>query len=362
MRFARSAWVVGALWLCSSGCLARQVAHDGCNFRQAVLDMYTAQIMDNLICAAEDRPFVQVGYHALQVTDEHILAGNVGGEFDPINTRTLAEVSRALLTSIHSLASKLTFGGSFNNNRTMQVFADPVLAQSDVYTYYLAFAHDPGLFVCSDVPPPPCAAHMQKRCGKKWYWVPAESAGVFLQLALKTTFMRGPEPPPPVLWDTSIVRVDPYVSAEGHEVKKKWVITLSVPVPNDDGTLYVTADGLKRSFLIDRVLEMPVDPKVPGPPQPAPGPGEPIGILYLRAEPEMKNKIQDQPAEFYAARFPNPGAKSPDLQRLEFAVDAYMQAHPAPASPAFTNPVITLPAPRAPGVECRPACSFGIPQ
>src|SRR5436190_1242118 len=73
MRLPRAAYLVGVLWFCTSGCLARQIASDGCSFRQAVLDIYTAQILDNLICAAQDRPFVQVGYHALQVTDEHVV-------------------------------------------------------------------------------------------------------------------------------------------------------------------------------------------------------------------------------------------------------------------------------------------------
>src|SRR5690242_2608426 len=73
-------FALAAVALCASGCQATQMAHDGINFRQALLSMYTDQAMDNLIRARTNMPFVQLEYKDLlvQVTDQYFgeLANN----------------------------------------------------------------------------------------------------------------------------------------------------------------------------------------------------------------------------------------------------------------------------------------------
>ena len=68
---------IGCTLTGTSGCLARQIAKDGTDFRQALLDMYTDQAMDNLIRARNNMPFVQVAYRNLLVQDTDKLSGKL---------------------------------------------------------------------------------------------------------------------------------------------------------------------------------------------------------------------------------------------------------------------------------------------
>lgn len=336
--------------VCSSGCLARQVAADGCGFRQALLDMYADQVMDNLIHAAENRALVQLSYRALTVTDIQYFKASVGGEIDPTSSKTLATATLAVLSTMQSVTSKLLFGTSLERDRQMQIYADPVVATDDVYTYYLAFAHDPTLFVCSDTPPP-CPVHVQKKCGHKWYWVPEDAAGVFLQLALHTTFMRGTDPPPPVVWATTIQKIETECGAFGEPLQNKYVVYLAPPVPNDKGLLFIdTADGKGLELPIQAIDQMPYkcsDSKQPGPQQQGvkgPPRGTQMGMLYTQAAPDVAKQfgtLTGQSARFYSENYPNKGVQSPDRARLEEAVQAYQAMRKAAAAP----PAMAVPVP-----------------
>src|SRR4051812_43482077 len=79
--------VLPLLLLISSGCLARQVARDGINVRQAVLDIYTDQIMDNLIRAKTCQPFVQLAYSAILVQDVDNVSGSAGETYGDNSVR-----------------------------------------------------------------------------------------------------------------------------------------------------------------------------------------------------------------------------------------------------------------------------------
>src|SRR6478609_1021654 len=61
-----------------AGCTARQLARDTDQFRVAVCDLYTEQVMDNLIRARTYQAFVHLGYRDIlaQTTDD--VAGNIG--------------------------------------------------------------------------------------------------------------------------------------------------------------------------------------------------------------------------------------------------------------------------------------------
>jgi hypothetical protein len=380
-----------AVTISSSGCLARQVAADGRNFRQALLDMYTDQIMDNLIRAAENRAFVQISYRALTVTDAQILKANLGAEADPTQTNTVLRTTAALVSNMYGATTKLLYGSSLERDRTMQIFADPVLAKDDVYTYYLAFAHDPSLFVCSDRPP--CGpVHIKKKCGGKWYWVPDDAAGVFLQLALRTTFMRGTDPPPPLLWDTTIDDVQVVETLYKGKDKDKQpsgfnvVVKLKKAVPNSDGLLFIdTADGnqyerrvlhwpspkkkdeemvqeLQTQISIDEAAKL-FDKKEQA------VSADTVGAI-------LRDKLKDRPAQFYTTAKENRGELPLDRQRLEAAVKAYneyrkgllepvvpatsLHSEPSPqtvvrscVTTAPTNPVEETARPRL--------CTFGRP-
>src|SRR5690349_14841759 len=75
-RFARTLTAVGCCLFVLPGCLARQVARDGRDLRGAIQDLYTDQVMDNLIRAYEGLPFVQLAYHDLVVQDANSLTAS----------------------------------------------------------------------------------------------------------------------------------------------------------------------------------------------------------------------------------------------------------------------------------------------
>src|SRR6516162_5139856 len=124
MRMSGSILLFWCCCLFMPGCLARQVAADGRNFRQALLEMYTDQVMDNLIRASENMPFVQLAYRNLTVTDLQTVKASLGDESDPTKMKTVAELTAALLQSVHGYTNKLFYNGGFERDRQMQFQAD----------------------------------------------------------------------------------------------------------------------------------------------------------------------------------------------------------------------------------------------
>src|SRR5262245_4942506 len=146
-RVAQVALLCGALCL-SAGCLAHQVAKDGITFRQAIIDLYTYQAMDNLIRARCNMPFVQLAYSDMNVTDstDAMAEGTAMRSVETARDLFLASAMRTI-TSMGSLT------GNVHAQCSMSFRADPVTDQNDIYEAYLKFARDPGLLVESDCPP-----------------------------------------------------------------------------------------------------------------------------------------------------------------------------------------------------------------
>jgi hypothetical protein len=189
-RLVRCGLVMACVFL-FSGCLARQVACDGKGFRQSLLDMYTDQVMDNLIRARCGQAFVQLAYRDLLVQDYDTLTATAGNENLSQGVRATGPVGQ-LVSLARTFSNKFTVGGSGRLDKTLSFHADPITDKNEIYEYYLAFAMDNTLLVETDTKPD-FPVHIIRQCGKKYYWVPCDAAGVFQQLCLKTTFMRGPE-------------------------------------------------------------------------------------------------------------------------------------------------------------------------
>ncbi len=154
----------------ATGCRARQLQHDQDSIRVAIMNMYSNQIMDNLIRAHQGYPFVQVDYTSVtgQITQES--NGELHGE---------------------SPASLWTFGLGASQNNQLSINAAPVLDNDEVYHSYLRFARDPDKFIVTKTPPPPGAAHVSACCNRMYYWVPVDQADAYQRLALSVTVTRG---------------------------------------------------------------------------------------------------------------------------------------------------------------------------
>jgi hypothetical protein len=302
-----------ALVSLSGGCLTRQVAKDGVNFRQSLLDMYTDQIMDNLIRASQNRPFVQLAYRNLIVTDVQADKVTAANEADPTNSRTVAASTSAFLSSMRNFTDRVILGATAERDRTMQFLADPVTGKNDIYEYYTAFASDPELF-CTSTDEPTCAVHIKKKCEGKWYWVPANAGGVFLELSLKTTFMRGPQTPPPIYWESRIASVAHRIdSVTGKPRASEYVITFFEPVPNDQMPgFYLTVD-------LDGCRELSIPLMHFGAVQ---YPIPPTNILFAQYNSELPD-LTNRRVKVFAPNMPNLGSESPAEIRLDQAVENY---------------------------------------
>lgn len=155
------------------GCRAHQIQHDQDRIRVAIMDMYSNQIMDNLIRAHDGHPFVQVDYTSVtgQITQEAngtLESTFLKGAYSPWN---------------------LHLGG--NQNNQLSINAAPVLDNDEVYFAYLRFARDPDKFIVSCEAPPKGAAHVCVCCNEQFYWVPTGEADAYQALAMAVTVTRG---------------------------------------------------------------------------------------------------------------------------------------------------------------------------
>ncbi|HJZ56898.1 MAG TPA: hypothetical protein VKE74_18155 [Gemmataceae bacterium] len=300
-----------------SGCLAKQAARDGVGSRQAILDLYTDQVMDNLIRARCGRPFVQLAYRDITVQDSDQLTGAVQDSYLAQTDRTSNAVS-VVTGVVRRFSNSLQLSGGARRDRTISFKADPITDKNDIYEYYLAFALDPGLFVESDTPPP-CPVHILKQCGKKYYWVPCEAGGVFLQLCLKTTFMRGPEKVAGPDYFEAVVK-DVVVEKREQGVIYGYVI-FDRAVKNDKGYMLATLNDGRQV----RIRLTPLTKPVTGV-----GTVTEIGTDVTAFEVEWNSEklkfteenLRNAKAKIFRQNyFPPPPPVSPDLQRLNDNLD-----------------------------------------
>ncbi|WP_157368993.1 hypothetical protein [Zavarzinella formosa] len=211
--------------------------------------------MENLIRAHDKLPFVQVAYADITVQDNDQLGATLGGSqslteqlFDPIQ---------------RTYATMFSPGGSATRSRTMSFVANPVTDQNDVYEAYIKFACDPTLFMVSD-DDPGCAAHIVRKQCKKYYWVPKEASQEFFNLAMTTTFLRGPEAAPPGAYEGTILSVTSVVKTnlkDGMPIIPTLPgdlttaqLNLSMPVPSGDATMVAKlTDGRTIRVFLKRI-------------------------------------------------------------------------------------------------------------
>jgi hypothetical protein len=177
----------------STGCYRSQIRNDGDQVRQALLDMYTSQTMDNLIRARRDLPFVQLNYHdvIIQATDQY--TGTLSNNQTFTGSRSLSYGAALAGTLMHTVGSAFTFGGTAQRQDLLSFKADPITDQDDIYDQYVAFAKNPNNLMVSTSSPPKEAVHEQlvRKCDGLYYYIPCSASSEFMNLVLLTTFQRG---------------------------------------------------------------------------------------------------------------------------------------------------------------------------
>ena len=169
------------------GCAVRELRDDQDKIRCALLDLYTNQIIDNLIRASNGMPIIQLDYSNAQAS---ITVKETGSLSDSVATTRSTVLNRA--AAITSAITRTTLNtvmasSSADHSNQVSVVASPVITSNEVYDGYIAFLTLPGSLQVSAGPPPEGVAHICKKCGGQYYWVPAEFKREFLRLALLTT-------------------------------------------------------------------------------------------------------------------------------------------------------------------------------
>ena len=240
------------------GCRAHQLQQDQDAIRIAVMDMYTNQIMDNLVRAHNGYPFVQMQYQDITGTVGN--DGSIGAGVADVGSRLM----------------DITFGGSQRN--VLTVTANPVTDNDAVYLAFLDFVRpQAGNFFCTCDPPPCGAAHMSVCCDGMYYWVPADKKHEFLRLALSTSVMSkggGIKIPESHISNISEVseltttppeyathKIDQQFIDNNKKAHKGDISGLSIDfrvkfedyLPAGPGTLTAEIDGKEYSFNVDRL-------------------------------------------------------------------------------------------------------------
>jgi hypothetical protein len=245
----RSLIAASLCFLTLSGCAVQQLQKDHDQIRTALLDLYTNQIIDNLIRAHNGLPIIQLDYTnataLVTVLDSESLSDNVASTATTVTSNSLTPTLTNTLTNggtltmsaapafvtaamgtvtnvlartysavvTHGIANTISGSSSHSNSNQVALTATPVTTSNDVYDAYLHFLTIPGALQATSEPPCEGMAIICKKVGKLYYWVPVDFRKDFLALSLHTTAQRGM----PVL------------------DQPNFFVTLMQVVPNEDG-------------------------------------------------------------------------------------------------------------------------------
>jgi len=245
-------WVFGIV-LCGtmlSGCAVHEVHKDHDLIRTTLLDLYTNQIIDNLIRAKNAMPIIQLDYQ--QVSAMVTIANSISGsDTQAVTANNLLTIPAATLAATRTVMTTLM--GSLGNTNTNQVTigATPLITSNEVYDAYLQFLDEeknPGSLMVTCDPPNSGDAHICRKCDGKYYWVPVIYRDLFFKLALLTTARRGKPLADPDAYYTVVAKrlegepKDGSTLPNGTVTKKLVTVLLDKAIPNDSGYIIFNDD------------------------------------------------------------------------------------------------------------------------
>jgi hypothetical protein len=235
-----------------SGCAVRQVHKDHDLIRTTLLDLYTNQIIDNLIRAKNGMPIIQLDYTqaTAMVTNTNSISGS---DSQAVTANNLWTIPAATLAATRTIATTLTGNLGNTNANQVTIAAAPVTTTNAVYDAYLQFLDDeknPGSLMVTAHPPQPGTAHVCRKVHGMYYWVPITYQQLFFRLALLTTAQRGAPLDAP---DTSfLVAIEGIVGdprpGQNPAKNKQVVIKVDKELPNDSGYLKFEGDPTQTQY------------------------------------------------------------------------------------------------------------------
>ena len=235
-----------------SGCAVHQVHKDHDLIRNTLLDLYTNQIIDNLIRAKNGMPIIQLDYTqaTAMVTNTNSIAGS---DSQAVTANNLLTIPAATLAATRTIAT--TLAGNLGNTNANQVTiaAAPVTTTNTVYDAYLQFLDEeknPGSLMVTPDPPKPGSAHICRKVHGMYYWVPVTYQQLFFRLALLTTAQRGaPLAAPDTDFRVTVEGMsgDPR-PGQNPAKNQQVVVKVDKEIPNDTGYLVFDGDPKQRQY------------------------------------------------------------------------------------------------------------------
>ena len=237
--------ILWSIFLVVSGisCRAQHLQKDQDQFRYALLDLYTDQIMDNLIRAQGRLPLVQLDYSDITGT----ITQDVSGSLDGVRTNASGAITRML-----------TLGVKGGKSIQLTVTANPVVDDPGLYDAYSEFASRPDRLMVTCNEPEAGTAHIVRQCGEQYYWVPIKYKDEFFKLALRTTVKRSEPVSQPDTFDYKVVGKTGEAKETGKDLEGKWtqyefLIQFQNEVPNDSGFFLLAVKGQVYRFSLRKI-------------------------------------------------------------------------------------------------------------
>jgi hypothetical protein len=222
----------------STGCAVSELRSDQDRIRATLLDLYTNQIMDNLIRAGNGMPIIQIDYTNATATITVSETASLNDSFSTTHTNALTLITSPTLVIGKTALEALTGNLGATHSNQVALTATPVTNCNEVYDAYLEFLALPGSLRCTSTPPAEGTAHICKKCGEQYYWIPAEYKTQFLGLALATTAQRkkGLGLPPIEYYEAKLVDIiNP--TPQLKDGQASMTVRFDRKVPNDSGWL-----------------------------------------------------------------------------------------------------------------------------
>lgn len=228
----------------------RELRTDQHGIRQAVLGLYTEQLMDNLIRVACHQPFVHVDYKDFSGTVETTAKGkaSVGTTEKDLNPRLFpAGVPPPMNQEALSNEMTHTLGAETEATQktVLNMTGDPVTDSPSVYDAYMDFVSR-GFLRASKCPPRQTECHIVRRRGSTYYWIHANDSKEYLLLFLRTTVKRSDTTADPYFRSKAFAVVSHKVSGGAGPV----VLQLQGRVPNARGTIEFESNGILIQALV----------------------------------------------------------------------------------------------------------------
>jgi hypothetical protein len=239
-----------------AGCAVEQMHHDHDKIRVALLDLYTNQIMDNLIRTSNNMPIIELDYtNAGANLTAHENGVISGSPFAITNTHTQTIAAATTATATKTVLTTIGGGLTADSTNQVQLTANPVTTTPAAYDAYRTFIAIPGSLQTTCDAPPEGAALLCRKGGRTYYWIPIGFKRQLLELSLAAITSRAAAAAPlDPFYSVNILRIVSYEKNAADQSKKD----VTAPGKKDTSAKDKDADGDK--FVTVTVL---LDQKIP---------------------------------------------------------------------------------------------------